>query len=150
MQADSLDALIGADTPVPVDAVLRQFDALAPIETSFLHGEWQGGLIRTGHPGEEQLGMVRWAGKHFKSDDDVEPIVVLDAQEQRVVSPMMGKAQLRMVRHRGVVTATMIYDRHPILDHFRRVNDDLVLGIMDRKGEAAPLCFWLRRLPAGG
>ena len=54
---------------------------------------------------------------------------------------------LRMVSYRGVSTATMIYDKHPIFDHFRKLDDDLVMGVMDRKGDAAPLCFWLRRLP---
>ena len=42
-------------------------------------------------------------------------------------------------------TATMVYDKHPIFDHFRKVDEDLVLGVMDRKGEAAPLAFMLRR-----
>ena len=41
----------------------------------------------------------------------------------------------------------MIYDQHPIFDHFRKVNDDLVVGAMDRKGDAFPLFFYLRRLP---
>ena len=50
--------------------------------------------------------------------------------------------------YRGVVTATMVYDRHPIFDHFRRIADDRVLGVMDRKGDEAPLFFFLRRLPS--
>lgn len=150
MRTAPLHELTDSDAVVPVGAVLARFDELAAIETAFLHGAWAGGLVRTGHPGEQQLGKVRWAGKIFHDDDDVDPIVVLDADGRRAVSAMMGKARLRMVRHRGVVTATMIYDQHPILDHFRRVDDDLVLGVMDRKGDASPLCFWLRRLPAGG
>jgi hypothetical protein len=63
----------------------------------------------------------------------------------REVSPIMGKASLRMVEHRGVSTATMIYDKHPIFD-FRKLDDDRVMGIMDRKGDAFPLFFWLRRM----
>jgi hypothetical protein len=60
----------------------------------------------------------------------------------------MGQASLREVAYRGVVTATMVYDQHPIFDHFRRVSGDVVLGVMDRKGEEKSLFFWLRRLPA--
>ncbi|HEY8375927.1 MAG TPA: DUF4334 domain-containing protein [Nannocystis sp.] len=150
MRTALLHDLLGGDAIVPVAAILARFDDLAAIETAFLHGAWAGGLVRTGHPSEPQLEAVRWAGKIFHEDDDVDPIVVLDAEGRRVVSPMMGKARLRMVRHRGVVTATMIYDKHPIFDHFRKVDEDTVLGVMDRKGDAAPLCFWLRRLPAGG
>jgi hypothetical protein len=65
--------------------------------------------------------------------------------EQRVANPIMGKATLRMVEFRGKSTATMIYDKHPIFDHFRKIADDLVMGIMDRKGDEAPLFFYLRR-----
>lgn len=146
MRAETFQALIGADTVVPVDSVHQLFDSLEPIETSFLRGEWEGGLVRTGHPGEQQLAAARWVGKTFHHDDDVDPIIVSDAQGRRVASPMMGKASLRMVRYRGVSTATMIYDQHPIFDHFRKVDDDLVLGVMDRKGDASPLFFYLRRL----
>ena len=59
-----------------------------------------------------------------------------------------GAAALRRVEYRGVVTATMIYDKHAIFDHFRRVNENTVLGVMDRKGETPALYFWLRRRPA--
>ncbi len=57
----------------------------------------------------------------------------------------MGEATLRMVEYRGVVTATMVYDKHPIFDSFRAVDADTVMGAMDRKGEDAPLLFRLRR-----
>jgi hypothetical protein len=57
----------------------------------------------------------------------------------------MGAASLRRVEYRGVVTATMAYDRHPVFDHFRQVDEDTVLGVMDRKGDAMPLFFYLRR-----
>ena len=30
----------------------------------------------------------------------------------------------------------MVYDKHPVFDHFRRVDADTVLGLMDRKGDA--------------
>ncbi|KAI4175717.1 MAG: hypothetical protein LQ348_006118 [Seirophora lacunosa] len=32
---------------------------------------------------------------------------------------------------RGVTSTAMIYDIKPIFDHFRRVNEDLVMGAMD-------------------
>ena len=39
----------------------------------------------------------------------------------------------------------MVYDKHPIFDSFRRVDADTLIGAMDRKGEAAPLMFRLKR-----
>lgn len=53
-------------------------------------------------------------------------------------------ARLRMMAYRGVVTATMTYDALPINDHFRRVDDDTLLGVMDLRG-VPPFFFVLRR-----
>lgn len=147
MHAEKFQALLDVGVVSP-GAVLERFDALAAIEPAFMFGAWEGGLIPTGHPGEQQLAAIRWAGKIFRGEDDVDPIVILDEQGRRQVSAVMGKATLRMVRYRGVSSATMIYDKHPIFDHFRAAGEDLVLGVMDRKGDPAPLCFYLRRLGA--
>jgi hypothetical protein len=144
-----LRGLIERDETSDVETLHALYDGLAAIdEPAFLHGDWEGGVIRTGHAGESQLGALGWAGKTFNNDDDVDPIVVRNKDGQREASGVMGKASLRVVRYRGVATATMVYDRHPIFDHFRKVDDDLVLGVMDRKGDAQPLFFWLARRAA--
>ena len=39
----------------------------------------------------------------------------------------------------------MIYDSLPINDVFRMVDEDTVMGVMDRKGEEQPFFFMLRR-----
>lgn len=54
-------------------------------------------------------------------------------------------ARLRMMEYRGVVSATMIYDSQPIMDSFRRVDDDTVLGVMDYREMPQPFFFVLRR-----
>lgn len=54
-------------------------------------------------------------------------------------------ARLRTTEYRGVATATMIYDARPINDVFRRVSPTRVLGLMDRRGDAAPYFFVLNR-----
>jgi hypothetical protein len=130
---------------LPPAVLLEYFDSLAPVAIEFMFGDWDGGVFATGHDGEQQMSLVHWVGKTFHSRDDVDPIIVRRPGEERTASPIMGKATLRMVEFRGQSTATMIYDKHPILDHFRKITDDLVMGVMDRKGEAAPLFFYLRR-----
>ena len=110
-------------------------------------GEWDGGLVPTGHPGEGMLDKLQWQGKAFRGADDVDPMVCLDEGGERAASDVMGSATLRRVEYRGVSTATMVYDQHPVFDHFRRVDADTVIGAMDRKGEDAPLVFFLRRRP---
>lgn len=67
-----------------------------------------------------------------------------------VLDPVIGttkpRARLRNVEYRGKVSATMIYDHLPINDVFRRVDDDTVLGVMDRRGDEQPFFFVLRRV----
>jgi hypothetical protein len=62
-----------------------------------------------------------------------------------LVTTRRPKARLRAVEHRGVVTAAMVYDALPIIDVFRRVSADAVLGLMDLRGLAEPFFFVLRR-----
>lgn len=139
--------LADAEGPVPVEDAHALFDALEAVGCDEMIGEWDGGVIATGHPGEGQLGALGWAGKTFRDRDDVDPIVCRADDGGREANPVLGAASLRAVEHRGVVTATMVYDKHPVFDHFRRVDGDTVLGLMDRKGDA-PLFFWLRRRSA--
>ena len=53
-------------------------------------------------------------------------------------------ARLRMVEYRGVPSAAMIYDRQPIVDHFRQAAPGLLLGLMDLR-DSPPFFFTLRR-----
>jgi len=56
-----------------------------------------------------------------------------------------SQARARMVEYRGKVSATMIYDGLPINDHFRKIDDNTVLGLMDFKGLESPFPFVLER-----
>lgn len=71
------------------------------------------------------------------------------ARLARLLLPLLAtrrsRARLRMVQHRGVATATMIYDDVPIQDVFRIVDADTAMGMMDLKGMQQPFFFILRR-----
>jgi hypothetical protein len=55
------------------------------------------------------------------------------------------KARLRTVEHRGVRTAALVYDALPVIDVFRRVGADVVIGAMDMRGLPSPFFFLLER-----
>ena len=59
-------------------------------------------------------------------------------------------ARLRSMEHRGLISAAMIYDAQPIIDHFRRVDEDRLLGLMDLRPTPAPFFFLLTRTTASG
>ncbi|KAJ0416449.1 hypothetical protein BJY00DRAFT_291575 [Aspergillus carlsbadensis] len=107
------------------------FEKLPPVSPESLLGEWHGRDLNTGHPGVQKNKELRWAGKSFVSLDDVKPMMVFDASGNRVWKEEIGAARLREVKYNGVVSAAMIYNNKPIIDHFRKVNDDVVAGVMD-------------------
>lgn len=131
---------------VSQSALMDWFDSLPAVPESLMLGEWQGGCFNTGHSGEKMLGALKWLGKRFSSRVDVFPLICANEQGERVVNPVLGAAQLREVAYRGVVTATMVYDTQPIFDHFRKIDENTVLGVMDKKGENLPLFFYLQRI----
>ncbi|EOD46361.1 putative transcription factor cmr1 protein [Neofusicoccum parvum UCRNP2] len=136
----------GQVTEADVEAV---FDQLKPVKPDFLLGEWAGGSLDTGHPGHKNLVSMRWAGKAMRSVNDVDPIIVLDDEGKRTVKEEYGHASLREVAFRGVLSTAMIYDAKPILDHFRCVDENTVLGAMDcpkLMGDASTYYFFLTRL----
>jgi GXWXG protein/Domain of unknown function (DUF4334) len=58
-------------------------------------------------------------------------------------------ARLRTLEHRGVRSTAMVYDALPIIDVFRRVGPDVVIGAMDMRGLPAPFFFLLERDTSG-
>jgi hypothetical protein len=57
----------------------------------------------------------------------------------------MPRARLRDLEYRGTLSAAMVYDHLPIIDIFRLVDDQTLLGVMDLRGTREPLFFILRR-----
>lgn len=75
-------------------------------------------------------------------NDAVKPVFTLF---NPLLKTEKSQARLRMMEHRGKVSATMIYDHLPIHDVFRKVNDNTVLGLMDYKVIQQPFFFTLSR-----
>ncbi|WAJ45075.1 DUF4334 domain-containing protein [Mycobacterium sp. Aquia_216] len=109
---------------------------LEPATVEGMLGEWKGGEFVTGHKMNGQLEKAGWFGKTFTSARDVQPLVCLDADGKKFSNKEMGKgeASLWLEEFRGEVTATMVYDGQPVHDHFKKIDDDAVMGIMNGKG----------------
>jgi hypothetical protein len=120
-------------TPDELDRLWAELPTLRPED---LIGTWKGSEFVSGHPFEGQLATIRWHGKTFTSLTEVTPIVCADEEGNLFANKewARGGASLWTVEFRGEPTATMVYDRRPILDHFKRVDEDTVLGVMNGKG----------------
>ncbi|MFT5562799.1 MAG: hypothetical protein ACI9Z9_002684 [Litorivivens sp.] len=142
---NTLQTLIDRNETITVHELHAVYDALPVVDCEFMLGDWRGGCFSTGHKGEKMLAKLGWAGKRFAALNDVNPIMSLDDDGCLQVNPIMGTASLRRVEYRGQVTATMVYDQHPIFDHFKKFSQNQVLGVMDSKGDDFPLYFYLKR-----
>jgi hypothetical protein len=119
------------------DAELDEFwSELPPTTIEDMIGEWKGGEFQTGHMMNGQLEKARWFGKTFTSASEVQPLVCLDTDGNKFSNVEMGKgeASLWLESFRGEVTASMVYDGQPVHDHFKKIDDDAVMGIMNGKG----------------
>ena len=109
--------------------------ALEPIGRDFMIGAWSGGELPSGHKMDGQLELARWHGKTFNSIYDVKPLVCRDDDGNLYSNQELGKGEASLwgVQFRGETTASMVYDGQPVIDHFKKVDDTHVMGIMNGK-----------------
>ena len=137
--------------PIP-DSDLDEFWAwLEPATIDDMIGEWHGGEFFTGHPSNGLLDQFGWFGKTFKSATDAQPLVCLDDDGNKFSNVTLGngEASLWMEEFRGQLTATMVYDGQPTHDHFKKIDDNAVMGIMNGKNVPASgpyFYFYLQRV----
>lgn len=115
-----LDELWGALPVVRVEAIL---------------GRWRGVPLDNGHRAVQQLASLNWYGKEFVSATDAKPVLCYDENGEIFSNAEagQGEASLWMVEFRGEVTATMVYDGIPLFDHFKMLDGNTLLAIMNGK-----------------
>jgi len=121
------------------------FDALEPVEPDAMLGSWAGGGFDTTSPAAGMLAKMRWHGKRFNDAENVEPLLCKDEDGNVYSYDKLGMARLRVVSFRGRSSAAMVYDTQPIIDSFRLIDEDRVLGVMDVKGSPPEFYFHLTR-----
>ncbi|WP_406150872.1 DUF4334 domain-containing protein [Streptomyces sp. NBC_01012] len=129
------DALRTATEQVDPAALDALWPDLETVDASSILGSWRGFAFRTGHPVERVLARSRWYGKHFVALDDAKPLICR-AEDGGLYSDTVscrGEAGLWNIEFRGEVTAAMVYDGVPVFDHFKRVDDTTLLGVMNGK-----------------
>jgi hypothetical protein len=138
-------------TQIPDDELDDFWESLSPVGIDFMIGEWKGGEFHTGHPANGAMAKGNWFGKTFVAPDDAKPLICLDAEGNKFSNTawMNGEASLWLEEFRGEVTATMVYDGQPIHDHFKKIDHNAVLGIMNGKKavmDGRYLYFYLERI----
>ncbi|MEB3260527.1 MAG: DUF4334 domain-containing protein [Cyanobacteriota bacterium] len=135
----------GFPTGHPLDGVLeawnwrgKRFESLEEVHPLVFAGPWGGEVCVD--PSRVPMEVLRagWVGR-------LAPLGSLSPWLVPLVSTRASAARLRGMSYRGKVSATMVYDALPIMDVFRRLDSERLLGLMDAKGLARPFFFVLRR-----
>jgi len=136
--------------PADLDALWADLDTVTVEEVL---GSWRGGDFATGHVASSVLEKVRWHGKRFDAPLDAKPLICRGEDGELYSNLAAGggaEASLWEVAFRGESTATMVYDAMPVFDHFKKVDDGTLMGIMNGKlestfGVTGLYYFWLER-----
>ena len=123
------------------EEIAALYDKLEPASADFMIGTWYGGKF----DGGLEPNPINWCGKRFVDASYVEPMLCRKEDGTVYAWDNWGTAQLREVAYGGKVQATLIYDKHPMMDYFRKVTDDIVIGLGDIKGMPTNFYFWLER-----
>ncbi len=149
---ERFDALAADPAPAPADLDALWAD-LRTVGVEEMLGSWRGGDFATGHPASGLLTKIAWHGKRFDSPLEGHPLICRGEDGELYSNTQAaagGHSSLWPVGFRGEVTATMVYDAMPVLDHFKAVDERTVMGIMNGKlaayfGTDDPYYFWLER-----
>jgi hypothetical protein len=133
--------IIQSGRACPAAMLMPLFEQLEPISAEFMIGSWRGGKFDGGADPDP----IKWHGKRFTSASHVDPLMCR-AEDGSIYSyTKLGLAQLREVAFGGKVSASLIYDSQPIMDYFRKVTKDIVIGLGDIKGRPTDFFFHLTR-----
>lgn len=142
MSAESrILAIIQSGQGCAANTLAGLFDQLEPISAEFMLGTWSGGKFDGGVDPDP----IHWYGKRFTSLTDVEPLLCRAEDGSIYAYDKLGSAQLREMAYKGKVSASLIYDKQPIMDYFRKVTPNIVIGLGDVKGKPTDFYFHLTR-----
>jgi hypothetical protein len=140
IQADLL-GIIASEQPCPAAILLPLFQQLPPVSIEFMLGTWRGGKF----DGGAEPDPISWWGKRFVSRDEAEPLLCRAPDGSVYTYTKLGSARLREAAIFGVTSAALIYDQQPIMDYFRMVSENVIIGLGDIKGRPLDFFFHLKR-----
>jgi len=142
MSAESdLLGIIASGEACPPSVLMPLYRQLEGVRLEFMFGTWRGGKF----DGGKEPDPISWYGKRFTSPSHAEPLLCRAPDGSIYSYDKLGLAQLREVSFEGKLSASLIYDQQPIMDYFRKVSDDVVIGLGDIKGKPTDFFFHLTR-----
>ena len=146
MHSITLEIFNNQDSAISRDKLDEYFAQLTPITTDDMIGKWRGGCIKAGSPFEFLLKKtlpIHWHGKTFKNVNAVSALV-MNVLGAKIALPFFGSAIIREIKFREKTSVSMIYNYLPIIDHFRRIDDNTLMGVMTIK-DRVEVYFYLKK-----
>jgi len=142
----TLDNILSQCDNLSFDDLDTIFDKLKPVPINELNGEWKGGKIKTTKKYWDiifkDFVIFKWHGKRFFSQNNVKALV-WKIFGKKFNIPFFS-ARLREIKYRDQISTSMIYNYMPIIDHFKKIDSNTLMGIMERKGKKL-VYFFLKR-----
>lgn len=135
-----LNEMIASGKAYTNDDILPLFDQLDPVNIDEMIGTWKGGKFDAGKSPDP----INWYGKRFNSAYDAEPLLASKPDGTIYSFDKWGMAQLREIKFRDKVSGSLIYNQKPLMDYFRKIDDDTLLGLGEMKGKLL-FFFYLKR-----
>jgi hypothetical protein len=133
--------IIASKQACPASVLLPLFQQLAPVSIAEMLGTWRGGKF----DGGQDPDPIRWYGKRFSSREEAEPLLCLAEDGSVYTYTKLGSARLREAAIFGTTSGCLIYDQRPIMDYFRKLTDNVLIGLGDIKGRPLDFFFHLTR-----
>ena len=114
--------------------LLELFDQLDPVSCDEIYSRWGGGSFKTSHWAVQTLTDLKWYGKWFQTKMNCAPLICFNEEGDLFSNQIFGgEGILWMAEFRDKVSATLSYDSQPIFNHFRRVDENTLMGLMQEK-----------------
>lgn len=137
--------MIASGEAYTVEDIMPHYDQLDPVDLDFMLGTWKGGKF----DGGKEPDPINWYGKRFNSRDDVEPLLAQKPDGTIYSFDMWGMAVMREINYRGKVSASLIYNQKPIMDYFRKIDDNTLIGLGEVKGNPHFFFYLMRQKDEG-
>lgn len=147
MDLVQFEKLSQSKTPPAIHDLDDYFESLLPLDLNDMIGNWKGGYFPTGSSFDKYLKkrpMLHWYGKRFKDENTVNALM-MQAGAKKFSLPIVGSAVIRRLEFKGKLSVAMIYNYLPIIDHFRKIDDGTLMGIMTIKGRTE-VYFYLQKV----
>jgi len=137
------DQLVKRAGDLSFDELDQFFASLDSVDIEETLGFWKGGYLKGWEIFFRNYILFHWFGKYFFSAEEIRAQVwsILGFK----ISFGLGNSRLRRVEFRNKVSTALIYNYLPLIDHFRKVDDETLMGIMEIKGRIV-VYFYLQRL----